>query len=47
MSEFYPDSNSDTEEDVKLVKHKCECKCKKMSCKVCFPQEYKSVPDSE
>jgi hypothetical protein len=45
MSEFYPDSHSDTEEDVKLVKHKCECK--KMSCKVCFPQEYKSVPDSE
>ena len=35
MSEFYPDSHSDTEEDVKLVK--CECKCKKTSCKVCHP----------
>ena len=45
MSEFYPDSHSDTEEDVKVVK--CKCECKKISCKVCFPQEYKSVPDSE
>lgn len=45
MSEFYPESNSDTEQEEILVK--CKCKCKKTSCKSCFPQEYKSVPDSE
>ena len=36
MSEFYPDSHSDTEAEAEVLV-KCKCQCKKTSCKACFP----------